>query len=366
MKILLIDDKANKGWRQILEMLFPVQGIQVYSAVNIDQAKQNLEDKYDIIFLDVRLERNDHNHRDVKNYSGYKVLEYIKSDFLNVNFSTPIMLFTASDKIWSIQEFLNYGVDAFYVKEHPDNVFDKQISRENFEVLKKDFERLVRLSPKRASIWEKSRDIIMAVENHQYFNSEKCYINVRERIVDKIKLGYYYLFKKPNSLEEEILKVDNESFAFLIYFSVLEELVKGYTDKNAWDMKGDFSGIWKFRNDQYFISNDGKMLLVEPFWDKASRRNIEKSLDINDKAYSEGSIIYLSKQVYALIYHYKLNTNYEQKFRDLNKFRNKLSYTHSSAIDIYKKPLVDQKVKEDIFNNNLFMLELIENILKHK
>jgi CheY-like chemotaxis protein len=361
MKILLIDDRANKGWRQLLEMIFPIQGIQVVPAISVEEAKQSLEDKYDIIFLDVRLERDDHNHRDVKKYSGFKVLEYIKSDFLNVNFSTPIMLFTASNKIWSIQEFLNYGVDAFYVKEHPDYLFSKETSRSTYQILMSDFERLRELSLKRSEFHRSAEEVIKKVCQLNYFKSDKYYENVKNRITDKIKLAYYYKFKQPNELEKEELKVDNEALAFLICFSILEEIVKGFSNKTNWN-DNDFNGDWKFRNDTYFITTLQDKLVVDSIYNTVRNTYSRAEFHLSDdNKYKKGQPSF-SEQVYALLHHYGLQE--QELFKRINKERNKLNYTHSSVSDIYNEPLVRKNKSENYYSLSSKTLNFIRLILE--
>ncbi|WP_454938974.1 response regulator [Capnocytophaga gingivalis] len=120
MKILLIDDLALRGWKQVLEKAVTQTSIDVVE--NIEKAKEKLKEKYDLIFLDMRLGEEDHKKTDVKEFGGFKLLKEIKSDFRNTNFSTPIILITASNKIWNIDKFKEYGVDFCYIKEHPNYV----------------------------------------------------------------------------------------------------------------------------------------------------------------------------------------------------------------------------------------------------
>lgn len=361
MRTLIIDDKADHGWKQLLKALFPLPNMKIKSATDIDSASKKLSEKYDIIFLDVRLERKDHFHRDVEEYSGFKILERIKNDFLNPNFSTPIILITASNKIWNINTFMDYGVDAFYIKEHPNNVFNKETTKSNYNKLKGDFNRLIELGPIRTKIWNYSKGIMENLNNHKYFNNNSGYKNVKDRIIDKIKLGYYYRFKGQHSLEQDVLKADNQSIAFIIYFSILEEIVKGFTDKNTWDKMSQFTGNWKFRNNEYFIYQEDDGFEVNPVWNK-------KKGEYSTEKYNLDTFtgqVNLSDQVYALIYHYRIDTTYKESFKKLNFFRNQLSYTHSSIRAIYKEPLVNPSVKQEFDSNSLKMLKLINEILKH-
>ena len=84
MKILLIDDLALRGWKQVLEKAVTQTPIEI--AENIKDAKERLKEKYDLIFLDMRLGEKDHKNADVKEFGGFKLLEEIKSDFRKTNF----------------------------------------------------------------------------------------------------------------------------------------------------------------------------------------------------------------------------------------------------------------------------------------
>ena len=132
MKILIIDDKANYGWKQLITKMFPFQGISIDTALDYDSALNQIENKYDIIFLDVRLSAEDHDNKNVVEFSGFKILKVIRKEFTAINFSTPIILLTATNKIWNIDAFRNYGVDAYYIKEHPNYIFDKETSKQNY------------------------------------------------------------------------------------------------------------------------------------------------------------------------------------------------------------------------------------------
>ena len=123
----MIDDLADKGWQQVLEII--VTQIPIETAKNTQEAQEKLKRKYDLIFLDMRMNETDHSNHNVENYGGFKILQEIKNDFRNINFSTPIILITASNKIWNIDKFKEYGVDFCYIKEHPNFVYNKDFSK---------------------------------------------------------------------------------------------------------------------------------------------------------------------------------------------------------------------------------------------
>src|SRR4051812_20586429 len=124
MKVLLIDDDSEHGWKEVLEkVIFNEDPID--SVSNEIAAIEKLKDvTYDLIVLDLRFGEIDHKNGHVKNYGGYRILTgHIRSSFSSINFSTPVLLFTASNKAWNIIEMIENGIDGFYIKEHPDTAF---------------------------------------------------------------------------------------------------------------------------------------------------------------------------------------------------------------------------------------------------
>ena len=354
-RVLLIDDLALNGWKQVLERALTPVLTPIEIAANVEEAIERLKEKYDLIFLDMRLGRIDHENNNVEEFGGFKILQEIKRDFKNINFSTPIILITASNKIWNIDRFKEYGADFYYVKEHPDYIYSKNYSIENFKRLKNDFKRGKEYGERRYEIWKLCKGIIERIEQHPYFmDQDERYSNVKKRIIDKIKLGYYYLFKESTEMEKEKLLANNESIAFIIFWSILEEIVKGYTDiDETWNEEEEYKrkDNWKFRNNNFFIQ-DGK--------------------NITDPNNKEDYNIYvnLSTQVEGLISCYiedpsKQNFYKEAKFRKINKYKNHIDYIHSSVLNIFTKELIEDKNVEECFKKNKEILTFIKDILKY-
>lgn len=354
-RVLLIDDLALKGWKQVLERALTPVLTPIEIATNVEEAIEKLKEKYDLIFIDMRLGRIDHENNNVEEFGGFKILQEIKRDFKNINFSTPIILITASNKIWNIDRFKEYGADFYYVKEHPDYIYSKNYSIENFKRLKNDFRRGKEYGERRYEIWKLCKGIIERIEQHPYFmDQDERYSNVKKRIIDKIKLGYYYLFKESTEMEKEKLLANNESIAFIIFWSILEEIVKGYTDiDETWNEEEEYKrkDNWKFRNNNFFIQ-DGK--------------------NITDPNNKEDYNIYvnLSTQVEGLISCYiedpsKQNFYKEAKFRKINKYRNQIDYIHSSVRTIFTQKLIDPEQTKKCFEKNeevlLFIISILEN-----
>jgi CheY-like chemotaxis protein len=365
--IILIDDLSNKGWKSVLDKSVVKDAGQIHAYSTYDSALKAIATKADLIFLDVRLTEEDHSKSNICDFSGFQILQKIKGDFLYPNFSTPIILLTASNKIWVIEEFKQYGIDAFYIKEHPDFGLSKEYSRENLERLQSYFLSLIPKGEKRYEVWNESKEIINKLNTHKYFNESSGYVNVKNRIIDKLKLSYANLFSEQPQIEKLTLKADNESLAFIIYWSILEEIVKGFSEKDNWDKNNSytFSGQWRFRNNKSFIQKDSNILTVNPFWDIDKNNYLEKKIELTGNEFSKylKGYINLSEQIYALLFLFGINEKHV--FKNLNEFRNEIDYIHSSIKTIYKEPLVSQENRQKTYENIRKTLKLINTILNY-
>lgn len=365
--IILIDDLSNKGWKSVLEkaVVKDVGKIDAYSTY--DSALIGVTKKADLIFLDVRLTEEDHRKSNICDFSGFQILQKIKEDFLSPNFSTPIILLTASNKIWVVEEFKQYGIDAFYIKEHPDYSLSKEYSRENLERLQSHFLSLIPKGVKRFEVWNESKEIIDKLNKHKYFNVSSGYVNVKNRIIDKLKLSYSNLFSEQNQIEKLTLKADNESLSFIIYWSILEEIVKGFSEKNNWDKNNSyaFCGHWRFRNNKSFIRKDSNALIVNPFWDNDRKNYIEKKIELSGSEFGKylKGYINLSEQIYALLYLFGIDE--KRAFMNLNEFRNEIDYIHSSIRTIYNDSVINNVNKQKTYFNIVKMLKFINTILNY-
>ncbi|MCA4809610.1 response regulator [Empedobacter stercoris] len=365
MKILLIDDLADKGWKSILELAVTKERDSIEIATKQEEAYLKLTNKYDLIFLDMRLSEEDHKVKNVEEYSGFKLLKYIKKDFTSINFSTPIILFTASTKIWNIDKFKEYGVDSFYIKEHPDHIYSTEFSKENLKNLQSNFMDLIEIGKYRNEIWSLCYSIIELLNKHNYFNVQDTRsINIKNRIEDKLKLGYGHLFTSTSKVENDVLLFDKEALSFIIFWSILEEISKGFTEFNAtWNAIYERSGSWKFKNKEFFIeyiSSEDHCVINYDSYSKKSNQIKE------DKKYYNG-VINLSEQIYALLYAYTDQSDFirlSDKFREINSFRNKVDYIHSSEKNIFTKNLFDKSEISLKQNKILNVLEFIHTILK--
>lgn len=373
MRYLLIDDLANDGWRSIIEKAVVRENNSLEVAINYVQAIDKIKGEWDIIFLDMRLTEEDHNMQQIVDYSGFKLLKEIRKGFNSINFCTPVILITASNKIWNINTFRENGIDGYYIKEHPDLQFSKQTSRENLEKLQKTFSDLIIIGIKRREIWNLCDSIIKKLVNHKYFKTQdKRQLNIKDRIIDKIKLGYAQLFQDQTILEKNILLVYNESLSFIIFWSILEEISKGFTKINeTWNGKYERISNWKFNNGEYFILFENTELKLN-FQKRDNGEYFSGTFTYLDpsneyKKYSGGFPINLSDQIYSLLAAYSNDEKIYKKlwleFKPLNKYRNEIDFIHGSVINILSKKLFEKEAINVAYTKNIDVLKFIDTIL---
>jgi CheY-like chemotaxis protein len=373
MNYLLIDDLANNGWTSILEKAVIKENNSLDVAVNYSQAVEKLKREWNIIFLDMRLTELDHNVQKIEDYSGFKILKEIRKEFNSINFCTPIILITASNKIWNVNAFQENGIDGYYIKEHPDNQFDKLTSQKNLNNLQDSFKSLILKGRQRREIWNICNSIIEKVSDHTYFKTqEKHYVNIRKRIIDKIKLGYAQLFQTQTTLEKQILLSYNESLSFIIFWSILEEISKGFTKINeTWNTLYERNSNWKFNNGDYFIFLENNELQLN-FGKEDNGDYVKKVFKFPEysyefKKYTKNSPVSLSDQIYSLLSSYSINNGeYRklwQKFKPLNRYRNETDFIHGSVINILQKKLLEEDAIKEAYEMNVKILKFIDMIL---
>lgn len=132
---LLIDDEAEKGWSDVLNLLLP-EAHQTLVKDKVEKfgdlpesIKKNIYDgEYEIIFLDLRmLGPKEESVARPKDFSGMKILESIKS----INRGIQVIMLTATNKSWNLQALLNSGANGYYMKEAPEYHFPIKYSEQN-------------------------------------------------------------------------------------------------------------------------------------------------------------------------------------------------------------------------------------------
>jgi CheY-like chemotaxis protein len=157
-KILLIDDNAKNGWVDILRLMLPNSTVEtlvpergktdiaeLYERRNDDGTLSNncikhaLAANPDVVMLDLRLFDETTKSISVDSISGIAILKKLRADFPGL----PVLIITASNKIWSYDEVVKWGADAYWIKEGVDEQRDFQESVNNYLHLINTIDKLI-------------------------------------------------------------------------------------------------------------------------------------------------------------------------------------------------------------------------------
>src|SRR5690554_1057979 len=285
--ILIIDDEANKGWMEVLTHMF-FEDASVEAAISLSDADSKVDTtKYNLIFLDLRFGEKDHNENDIQNLGGFSILKRIRNDFFSKNFSTPIILFTASNKAWYINAMLEAGCDNYYIKEHLNTSYDNSFTKNNTKRLKNTVGDLLRLGVNRYEVWKKINSIIKKVEH------SVPQLNIRQRILEKCKIGYGMLFKRVSDFEKEHLLYNNEVLSYVVFWSILEEL--SHAHYNRADSNDPNWTLRHSKKQIQYLDSEGKLIT---YFDSIKKEFVTSKEITNDYKANQ---IKLSNQIAGIL-----------------------------------------------------------------
>ena len=138
LKIIYIDDNAQNGWNDILSQMIleaiitSIVPKEVYKndieKLYANQVKETINNDLSLIMLDLRLYDEKDRSVAVENLSGKKLLDIIRKNHKGI----PVLIITASNKVWSYEELMKSGADAYWMKEGIDNHFEVKESVDNY------------------------------------------------------------------------------------------------------------------------------------------------------------------------------------------------------------------------------------------
>lgn len=146
VNVLLIDDLANDGFYEIYKKILKDQNLvnceirRNKQNDNFTEALDSLKDhctRYiveqaiDIILLDLNLFPKNDENKSLENKSGIKLLKFIKTEYPWI----PVIITSASNKIWTINKISQLKADAYWIKEGLDNNWSSNESHTNYKKL---------------------------------------------------------------------------------------------------------------------------------------------------------------------------------------------------------------------------------------
>ncbi len=313
MKILLIDDEADKGWEPVLRKIFKTSQAEDFKVINqkvkdYDAFSQDNKDlieggNFDLFLIDLRLNGLDEeDEANTRNFSGIKVFKKIKE----LNNGNQAIIFTASNKTWNLKYLLDEGANGYYLKEGPEFNFTNAFSEKNYENFRDEVTECF--------YYKFLKDIhliqnkCIEVINSDTTNRSHSYQAFYDRAKSGLETGF-------TLLEKSYKKEKYLSFAFLTFFQILED----YSNQKENYCKDDQTGSWFVDSDKLAIdSTDNEWCLK--FITGSGLNNfgyfeIEKNIDAS-------SATTLAKISFILYLKFSKNNSYLLNWGKLNHLRN--------------------------------------------
>lgn len=324
--ILLIDDEADKGWSEALQAILKgskfttvCRKISSYEELPYD-IRQNFEnDKYDLIFLDLRM--NGIQEEAVLNpneFSGMKILKAIKA----VNKGIQVIMLTASNKAWNMKALMDAGADGYYIKESPELAFSNSYSEGNARELLSCVKRCLGNGFLRV-FYVKIKKLKELISKSSLFGEKT------EEILSSIDIAYDLLAHSSNSNEYK-------SYSYLQLFLTIEEYVKLSSVFDETD-----TGLYLCNGERRYRILKDKIISDKGFiYDSAISWSNGKFIKKNGKYNRKIDTNFLVSAV--LIYKFGNENSSVKKWTDVYKVRNQKAAhpkTSSVSIEEFKKIL---------------------------
>jgi len=130
LRVCVIEDELDKGWKSAYQFLFKTGQMHFFQSLE-EFSYENLDAKYDIILLDLRISEsaamNSGDMLEIGELSGMKTLKNIRKE----GNLLPIIMATASNKSWSYETAIQNGANGFWEKERPDLDLSTEYSYSN-------------------------------------------------------------------------------------------------------------------------------------------------------------------------------------------------------------------------------------------
>lgn len=313
-RALLIDDSADKGWSEILKFILRNRIINPAKAISLDIIKSYEDanyftdyEKYDIIFLDLRLKEEEDQPNsigEITEFSGSKILKKIKDK----NRGIQVVIFTASNKVWNIEKLLANGANGYYIKESPEYVLSSKFSKDNYLELLLTINNCLKL---------KFLKQVVEIQNRCYHfiasdprTSSRDLQDFYLRTIAALEIAF-------DLLEKTIKDEKYFNFAFLTYFQILEDYT---TIRNNFDFvsnKECYVGSTRIRViDNSTGINIWKLTYIK---DRANGGFFKIAEEVNTQ---DVPVNTLAKISFILAFKFNKDDNYLKKWGQINNVRN--------------------------------------------
>ena len=313
-KALLIDDNADSGWGEILIYILKSKIVMPGKQSSLDIIK-TFEDamkhtdyaNYDIIFLDLRLLKEEDKVNQISNisdFTGTKVLRKIK----DINKGIQVIIFTASNKVWNIEKLLEIGANGYYIKESPEYIHNEMFSNENYNELLVTVKKSLSHKYLRRvdSIHKKCLNYISIDRPGRSSSYQRFY----DRTIASFEIANQLLGKT---------NVDSKyfNFAFLTYFQIIEDYVSQRDNFDFISKRECYVGSARTR-----VIDDSTVSLIWKLTYIQDRVNGDYFEIFDEVKPNEVPIQTLAKVSFVLAFMFHKNNSFLKKWANMNNIRN--------------------------------------------
>jgi len=228
IKIIIVDDQARDGWSDIIQyMIYDKKTSDFIEIVPNDyddicdfyknNIKSNIDDNdIDLILLDLRLRKSDEDINDIENMGGCIILKSIRADYPFI----PIIMMTATNKIYKYNRLTRLGADAFWIKEGVDSRMTERESIQNYIMMLE----LTFITTSR-----------IYKTMHRIATKIRCICMFESKFWWEVEEGKYVKYVKKGVQRQEIINVLVDSLTILKnYLNVVTMKKYHYGQNNNW------------------------------------------------------------------------------------------------------------------------------------
>lgn len=343
INILYVDDEADKGWYEIMaNIIHDVNDISGFDYLGedlkalsqqeiIDQVIERVEEgSVNIVLLDFRLHKKDHDSKDIEDITSVQILKKIKE----FNPGIQVVIFSATNKVWNLLALQKYGADGFIIKEGPENSKDPSFTIQTIDNF---------INAMSNCISNRYKKSLYQIASELNYNLEK---GAKSHRIDKdfqksVKLFYRMAYSSlPQSIDDPCF-----DHSFMNYFRIIEATANETIDVDnpeAKEKNGTMRYSFKFRGTDEYLKDYNE----EEFSETAKKLSMtNKRLNFKQKFYN----LFARLGVYSSV--------------TFNMVEKRNALTHPNSKVNYK---VEPINLEDVLSAASISFQCIRNMIENK
>lgn len=138
-RIVFVDDQAEEGWSSVFQRIIYGNDNENFVTIVPENVETNdqialrinetiKKHRADLLILDLRLKGETGSITDPEKISGVQVMQILYESKIGC----PVLVTTASNKMWSYKKTINTGATAFWIKEGLDESYKTENTIENY------------------------------------------------------------------------------------------------------------------------------------------------------------------------------------------------------------------------------------------